>query len=389
MRRNITCGIDIGSSAVRVIVAEYKKGDNTPSIIGIGKSQSLGMRMGYVANVSNMAKSIKTAVLNAEKTSGIKIKKAYISCGGIGVESASSIGSAVISKADKEVTNLDVSKALSEAEEGLNLVNKKVLHVVPQIYKLDGKEIHGRPEGMHGVKIEVKALFVTITKQHLEDLVEALADAGIEPLDISCGIISSSNVVLSEKQKMAGGALLDIGSEFTSLAVFENGFLMSLQILNIGGADITKDIALGLKISLEEAEGVKVATLIGDFPKKKIEEIVEARLGDIFELVENHLKKIKRSGLLPAGITIIGGCSHTHNIEQVGKNYLRLPTRVGPTDQSLISKFKIHDNSWYEAVSLVLVTEEKIGSISIEGSLGDNFKSLRSFFKSTFSQLLP
>ncbi|KKP98059.1 MAG: cell division protein FtsA, nonfunctional, partial [Candidatus Nomurabacteria bacterium GW2011_GWA1_36_15] len=131
--------------------------------------------------------------------------------------------------------------------------------------------------------------------------------AGIEPIDIIASAEAGSRIVLSEKQKIVGGALVNIGSETVSLSVFENRTLVSLHTFSIGGADITNDIALGMKVSLENAEYLKLGNVIEDFSKKKLDEIVEARLFDIFELIENHLKKIKRNELLPAGVVFIGG----------------------------------------------------------------------------------
>ncbi|MES2930312.1 MAG: cell division FtsA domain-containing protein, partial [Patescibacteria group bacterium] len=319
-----------------------------------------------------------------------KIRRAYLSIGGISLGSAASHGSAVISKADQEVTHLDVSKALSDCEENLEILNKKIIHVIPLSYKLDGKEIHGRPEGMHGVKLEVKALFVTCLKQNIEDLVTVLALARIEILDIIASPLASSAVLLSGKQKAAGCALLDIGAETVSIAVFENSLLLSLQVFPIGSMDITKDVAIGFRIAMEEAESIKLGSVIGgDYPKKKVDEIIEARLIDIFELVENHLKRIRRNELLPAGIIITGGGAHINRIEELARRELKLPARTGPADISAHNKSKIRDSSWYTAFGLALTSPESGGYATINSSLGASVKQVKGFFKSLFSQLLP
>ncbi len=389
MRRNITVGIDVGTHITRVVILERTSDSPTPIVVGTGTSPSEGMRLGYVVNAERVAHSIKLAVAEASRTAGVKVKRAFITIGGVSLEGSLSLGSAIISRADKEVTSLDTTKALSESEENLNLTNKKVLHAIPISYKLDGKEVHGKPEGMKGVKIEVKTIFITVQKQHLEDLITAVGMAGIEVIDVMASPLASGSLILSEKQKAAGCALVDIGAETTTLSIFENGMLMSLITLPIGGLDITKDIALGLKISLDEAEGVKIGSIIGDFPKKKIDEIMDARLGDIFELVENHLKRQKRSGLLPGGIILTGGSSQTRAIEIVAKTFLRLPTHIGPSDIQIANKFKIRDESWY-AVTGVAIGNTNSGTYATLGtSLGENAKSLKGVFKSFFSQLLP
>lgn len=257
-------------------------------------------------------------------------------------------------------------------------------------YKLDGKDIHGRPEGMKGIKLEVKTLFITCLKQNLEDHITAFGLAGIEALDVIAAPIASASILLSAKQRVAGCALIDIGAETVSIAVFENNLLISLQVFSIGSMDITKDVALGFKIALEEAESIKLGSVIGgDYPKKKIDEIIEARLSDIFELVGNHLKRLRRSELLPAGVIIVGGGSHVSHIEELARAQLKLPARVGPVDMSLSTKFKIRDHSWYTAFGLALSSSDGSVNSSIHTSIGDNIKQAKGFFKSLFSQLLP
>ena len=172
------------------------------------------------------------------------------------------------------------------------------------------------------------------------------------------------------------------------MSVFENNLLVSSQIVPIGSMDITKDIALGFKISLEEAESVKLGSVLGgDYPKKKVDEIIEARLGDIFELAENHLKRIKRSGLLPAGVIITGGGANISRIEELAKKQLNLPAKVGPIDTTINNKFKIKDSSWYTAYGLALSTPSQ--TIHDPGSTESIWLQIKKFFKLIFSQLLP
>ncbi len=389
MAKRIIAGIDIGTHTTRVVVAEYGKESQFPEIIAQSTAPTTGMRLGYITNTDYVGKSVKHAIASAEKIAGVRIKRAFVSIGGISLGSVMSVGSAIISKADKEVTHLDVSKAIADSEENLEIVNKKIIHVIPISYKLDGKDIHGRPEGMKGIKLEVKTLFITCLKQNIEDLVTALTIAGIEITDVIASPIAASMVLLNDRQREAGCALVDIGAETVSLTVFENSSLISMQVFSIGSQDITKDVALGFKIALEEAESIKVGSLIGDYPKRKVDEIIEARLSDIFELVENHLKRIRRNGLLPAGVIITGGGSHIARIEEIARTQLRLPARVGPSDSSVNTKYKIKDGSWYVALGLVLSGTDGAGNNGIQNSIGDNLKQVKGFFGSMLSQLLP
>lgn len=386
-----TCGIDVGTNNTKVVVVKYDKDKKENTIIATGLSETKGMRQGYVINTDQVADSIKRAVKQAENSLGYKINKAYVSIGGISLNSTICSGSVMTTKADQEITSFDVEKVISNSENNLDITNKKIVHAIPLSYKLDGKEIYVKPEGLKGAKLEVKTLFITCLKQNLEDLITAFGLSKISIEDIIASPLVTGNLILSNKQKAAGCIMLDIGAETLSTIVFENNLPISLHVHPIGSLDITKDIALGLKISLEEAETIKMGNVIGgDYSKKKVDEIIEARLGDMFELVDNNLKRIKRNELLPAGIILTGGGSGVNNIDSIAKAQLKLPSKVGTSDFSLINKFKIRDNSWYTALSLALYnTDEEF----YDSSIKNDIKEARSFFKNIISrflsQLLP
>jgi cell division protein FtsA len=368
-------------------VGEFLKGEKNPKIVGIGESETKGLRHGYVVNIPEATISLKNAISSAEKNSSIKIKRALISIGGVTMRGEISSGIGIISKADGEVTNLDINKALEDCEDNLNLNNKKIIKIFPLSFKLDGKEILGRPEGMKGTKLEIKALFVTCSLSHFEDLLEVITSAGIEPIDIIASAEAGSHIALSEKQKIVGVALVNIGSETVSLSVFENGTLVSLHTFSIGGEDITNDIALGMRVSLEEAERFKLGNMTEDFSKKRLDEIIEARLFDIFELIENHLKKIKRNELLPAGIVFIGGSANIPSLEEFSKTALKLPSRVGATEIFGNIKTKLRDPAWFNVLSLLMSDEEN--SFHPEGIFEDFWKKLKRILKSNIKELMP
>lgn len=387
MIRNISVGIDVGSSMTRVVVGEFFKGEKNPKIIGVGEGETLGLRHGYVVDPLSAITSVKNAVRMAEKSSGIKIRRAFVSVGGVSLRGELSSGSVIISKADGEVTSLDINKALLDCEENLNLNNKKIVQVFHLSSKLDGKEVLGRLEGMRGTKLEIKALFVIYSIQHLEDLIEVIEKAGVETIDVIASPIAISQIVLSEKQKIVGVALVNIGRETTSLSVFENGLLMSIHTFSIGGTDITNDIALGFKIPLETAEKLKRGDIDDSFSKKKLEEIIEARLSDIFELVDNHLKKIKRNELLPAGIIFTGGGANIAKIEEFSKSILKLPASQGEIDIFDNLKTKLRDSSYFVAIGLVVSGRDGDGHSN--GSFMNLLKDLKNTVKSSIKQLMP
>ncbi len=377
----------MGSSVTRVVVGEFLKGEKNPKIIGIGESETNGIRRGYVVDSAPLLLSIKNAVGLAEKTSGIKIKRAFVAVGGISLRGETNSGSTIISKADGEVTNLDLNKALQDCEDNLNLNNKKIVQIFPISYRLDGKEVLGRPEGMRGTKLEVKALFITYSIQHLEDLIGVIAEAGVETIDVIASPIALSQIALSDKQKIAGVGLVDIGSQTTSLSVFENGSPISVHTFSIGSSDITNDIALGLKIPLGQAELFKQGGITADFSKKKLDEIIVARLYDIFESIENHLKKIKRNELLPAGMVFVGGGASIFGLEELSKSVLKLPSSLGTSEIFGNSKTKLRDSCWYTALGLVTASRDNNGYS--DGTFRNLFKDLKNTIKSSVKQLMP
>ena len=385
--KNISVGIDIGSTKTRVVVGEFLKGEKDPKIIGIGESETKGIRHGYVVNLIDAVHSLKNAVAIAEKSSGIKIKKAFVSLNSITLRGDISSGLAIISKANSEVTNLDINKAIEDSENNLSLNNKKIIHTFPISFKLDSKEVLGQPEGMSGTKLEVKTLFVTCLSQHLDDLLAVISEAGIETIDVIASPIAGSNIALSKKQKIVGSALVNIGAETVSISVFENGSLISLHAFSIGSSDITNDLALGFKIPLERAESFKHGNITLDYPKKKLDEIIAARLTDIFELIENHLKKIKRNELLPAGIVFIGGGANTPSLEELSKTILKLPSKIGTTEMFGNIKTKLRDSSWFTALGLIMSNRDTDNYS--KGSFPNIFRDLKNAIKSMTKQLLP
>ncbi len=373
--KNIAVGIDIGTYQTRVVVAEIaREGErDLPKVVGVGFSESRGLRHGYILNQSDAVKSVKQAVAQASKAAGFPIKRAIVSIGGIGLGSLTSTGTVVITRADSEISELDVKKAIETSQQEIPASlsqNRQILHTVPLYFKVDGKIILGKPEGFKGSKLEVKTLFITAFKQHIDDLLETLEEAGIEVEEgnLVAAPLAASLVTLTKQQKMAGVVLANIGSETVSIVVFENNLPLSLEIFPRGSNDITNDIALGLRVPLEEAEDIKRGSVIGgSYSRKKLEEIVEARLSDIFELIEAHLKKLGRNGLLPAGIVLTGGGSAIETVEDLAKAALRLPSRVASVSFGDNIRGQIKDASWSVAYGLCILGLNTCESESVSG----------------------
>ncbi len=359
MSRNIITGIDVGTYYVKVIIANAKERNEKglPKIIASGMAESKGLRHGYVTNVRDVASSIKKAVAIAEEKAGLIVKKAFVGISGIGLSGTTVNSFVMTSRADAEITNLDLKNLHEQCEKDIpraEIANRRIIYDIPLQYKIDNFPSLGSPEGMKGNKIEQKTLFITCLDHHVTDLISAVNEAGIAVEDVMAAPIAAGFVTLTKSQKIAGCVLANIGAETVSIAVFENNIPTSLEVFPIGSTDITNDIALGLKVPLEEAEQIKIGVITGSsYPRKKLEEIIAARLSDIFELIEAHLKKIGRNGLLPAGIIITGGGSGLNSIETLAKVYLKLPSRIGSIGH-LDPKSSFKDATWAVAYGLCI-----------------------------------
>jgi cell division protein FtsA len=331
--------------------------------------------------------SLKKAIKEAEAQSGIKIRQANIAIGGVGIDAQYAVGSSVVSRADGVIGKFDIEKAINDCETQLDLKNRSMLHAFPVSFKIDGKEYPVRPEGISGLKLEVRTLFITCFAQHLEDLLGVLGDAGVKVLGFTATPIATDRLLLTDLQRNFGCTLIDIGAETVSVSVFENNTLISLHVFDIGSLNITKDLALGLRITPEEAESIKLGVVsFQNVPKKKLEEIIEARLSDIFELVDKYLKKMGRSGLLPAGAIIIGGSAGMNMMESVAKTMLKVPVRIGYLEMPGI-KGPVKDQRLLVAYAVAISgTESNTKNSSRSSSDNEGFMAV---IKNFFKQLIP
>lgn len=389
MKQQFSVGIDIGSATTRVVVSTAPATEGgLAQVMAYASTETKGCKHGYIINREDASNGLKRVIREAEGQAGIKIKQANISIGGVGLSAEYATGTAVVSRADSIISKLDIEKAINEAESTLDLKNRSILHAYPVLFKIDGKEYPVRPEGIQGLKLEVKVLFVACFQQHLDDLIGVVQDAGIRVLGFTATPLAAHHLLLTDLQRNFGCALIDIGAETVSVAVFENNIPTSIHVFGIGSLDITKDIALGLRITPEEAESVKRGSVsFQSIPKKKLDEIIEARLSDIFELIDKYFKKIGRSGLLPAGAILIGGGAYSPQIESVAKTMLKIPVRLGSLDMPNI-KGVIKDQRFITAYAVSQPQTETGAKKTSRHDTNDN-EGLFAVIKNFFKQLMP
>jgi len=360
MADKIITGIDVGTYHVKVAVAKLPKSSPDgklpkPEIIGTGVAESRGLKNGYIIHEGDVARSIKSAIAQAEKAAGLSIKRAHVSIGSIGLEEMYAHGEIIPARADSEITQSDLDKVMQDSEERVvdRLPNRRILHSIPLRYTVDGTEVLGRPHGLKGTKLEIDSLFITTFEQHVNDLISTIENVGVYVEDIIASPLAASFVMLNKSQKRAGCVLTNIGAETTSIVVFEDGTPISLQVFPVGSNDVTNDIALGLRVPLEEAEKIKRGAMSSArYSKRQLDDIISERLTTTFQLVDLHLKQIKRDGLLPAGVILTGGGANMSSVVETAKRSLELPARLAKLELGKASKLR--DTSWAVAYGLCM-----------------------------------
>jgi cell division protein FtsA len=357
MARRIATGIDIGTHHTKVVVVEEITGPEGTGIhiIGTGLAQSAGMRHGYVVDVEDVAASVRAAKHQAEQTARVPLKKGFVAIGGVSLDEVRASGTTIISRADQEITELDIDKTREAAREAAapNFLNRKILHEIPLEFRVDGAKSLGEPHGLKGTRLEADYLFVTCLESHDGLLTSAVEAADVEVIDRMASPLAGSYVTLTKDQKMKGCVLANIGSETVSIVVYDEGVPISVKVFPVGSAHITDDLALGFRMSLEDAERLKMGRLGGSmYPKKKVEEIIATRFRHMFDLIDKHLKVIGRKGALPAGIIISGGASGQGSIVDIAKGSLALPSRIA--EMKVAPDSKVRDATWAVAYGLAL-----------------------------------
>ncbi|HEV2412921.1 MAG TPA: cell division protein FtsA [Candidatus Saccharimonadales bacterium] len=337
-------GLDIGTTTVRCAVGLVEPSNPTPNVIAIGVAPGAGMRKGMVNNIVSVAQAIDAALEASERMSGYEIHSATVSVNGSHVVAMNSKGMVTVGVQNHEINEQDLRRAEDAAAIVQLPPNREILQVSPRSYRLDGQENIKDPIGMSGVRLEVDAHVITALSPHIKNLQKAMEMTHTQVNHMVMPALAASHTVLSEKLVENGVALIDIGGATTNVAVFEEGELQHVAILPLGGMNITNDLAIGLKTDLDIAEKLKLQlhedgkskmTTIKyqkeqhSFDTEEIEEIIEARLDEIFEMVDKELKRINRSGKLPGGIVLVGGSAHLKGIVEQAKASLNLPARIG------------------------------------------------------------
>ncbi|MEK7061697.1 MAG: cell division protein FtsA [Patescibacteria group bacterium] len=406
----IVAGLDIGTNTIKILVAQ-KKGKEL-EVLHYAKIPSFGLRKGAVVKVEETSKNIHLLISDVEKDLGRKINSVFVNISGSRLYVIPSDGIISVSRANQVISQEDIDRVL-QATRAINIpANEDVLDVLPKEYIIDDQKGIKQPLGLTGKRLEAKVLLLCYFQPDFINLTQAVLNSKLQIDDIITSPLAAADAVLTPQQKELGVALIDMGAATTSLAVFEEGDLIHFAVLPIGSANITNDIAIGLRTEVAIAESIKKqygtcilvktskSVRIGgekkDQPNKKIEiidkaldlsftkkgliDIIEPRVSEIFDLIQKELKKIGRQELLPGGVVLSGGGAKLSKIKELAKQQLKLPCSIG----SPKGIFGVQDDPHLATVvGLVLAGSDIDGSDrgGILGLLRDWIKKLVKMFR--------
>lgn len=352
---NYIVGLDIGSHNIKAAVAEIRK-DGKPYLVRVLKFPAEGIRKGAVADIGEATRSVSNALSEVKKISKGAVKNIYLGVGTSDVKVQFSKGIAAVSRANSEIQKDDVERVIEASRAIKDVNNRTVLHLITQEFIVDGVGDIRDPIGMIGNRLEINSLIVDAFEPTVKNLVHCVEIAGGEVSGLIFTPLASSRSVLTKNQKELGVVLIDVGSGKTSIAAYEENKLLHTAVFPIGSGNVTNDLAIGVRSSIVAAEMLKFSfgsALTREVPSRElidlkkidpaargtvsrrfIAEIIEVRLAEILEFVNNELKRISRAGKLPAGAVIVGAGAKIPAIVDLVKQELGLAAQIGVPDVS-------------------------------------------------------
>lgn len=355
--KRIIVGIDVGTSKIVTLIASYQEMVSPPvNVLGVSQAKALGVKTSQIVDIEECMQAVNASLEGAERMAGYSVSHTVLSMSGKHIESQNSRGVVAVSDPDGEISESDRERVI-EAAKAISLPSsREILHVLPRGYIVDGQEGIKDPIGMTGIRLEVETHIITASSTALGNLVKVIEEVGVDVDDVVFSGLASALSVLSETEKDLGVMLVDVGAGTTDVALYLEGALAYSSVVGIGARHITNDLAIGLRISLESAEKMKLflsekrsraeggeetsdevdlkpLNLPEDIKKVSrktlIEGIVKPRLNEIFTLVGMEIKKSGFGGQIPSGIVITGGGAQTVSVAEAAKRMLSMPVRIG------------------------------------------------------------
>lgn len=369
-RAKIVAGIDVGSFKTTTVIASAAEDEEKAKVIGVAHIPSRGIRKGQIVNIEEASESVVNAVEAAERMAGYDLSRAFVSVGGHHIASQNSTGVVAVAEPEGEITSDDIDRVIEAARAVSLPSSREVIHVLPRDFTVDGQEGIKDPVGMSGVRLEVETHIVTGASTTIRNLVKCVSEVCTDVQGLVISGLASAESVLTETEKELGVVLVDIGGGTTDIVVFVEGAPFYSSVLPVGAKNVTNDLAIGLRLSLESAEKIKLKLSEEEkkpaLPKRKesqskegiasgkkneeeislvelgiteedrtvskktlVEGIIKPRLHEIFTMVGLELKKSGAIGLTPSGVVVCGGGAQTVGVVKAVKTTLSMPVRIG------------------------------------------------------------
>ncbi len=414
-KNDILCGLDIGSTAVRLVVGQRLQANGPVQVVAAVSVPAEGVNRGVITSLEDATAALSAAKEKAERITGVSIDEAWVGISGPQILTDVSRGVVAVGKANGEIQEADVDRALEAARAVASPPNYEILHAIPRSFNVDSQSGIKDPVGMHGVRLEVETTVIQVLSAHLKNILKAVQRSGCRVNGVILSVLAAAESHVTERQRELGVVVVSIGGPTTSVIVFEEGNILTAAVLPIGSEHVTNDIAIGLRTTLDIAEQVKLhygtaqaKTVnkredidLSEFggaegemvSRRYVAEIMEARYEEILEKVDSLLKKVGRSGMLPAGMVLVGGGAKVPGLIAMTKERLRLPATLGvPTSKFMSAIETVSDPAFATALGLVLWADEATREHHGRGqSFLGNFRSdsMLGPLKGWFKSLIP
>ncbi len=371
-KRTTLTSIDVGTTKICTTIADMNEGGSL-RITGVGVAPSSGLHKGLVVSINEAKESIRESVRKAEQAAGFRIESAFIGVTGRHVTSLNNRGVVAITRNDRMVRPDDLKRVLQCARSIKVPSDRKLLHIIPRGYAVDGQTGVANPVGMHGFRLDVETHIITAAVTSVQNLAKCIRGVGIDIEDLILEPLASSEAVLTEDEKQVGTILADIGGGTTDIAIFKDGSIWHTAILPVAGYQLTRDVAIGLGLPFDVAEEMKKrygsvmpvyeskletpSTISEDghgVSYQDLCDILRARVEEVIRLILLEIPRSEYETLVPGGLVLTGGTANLSGIEALGRDILRLPVRVGvPTNIYGIVE-TLHDPAYATSVGLLL-----------------------------------
>jgi cell division protein FtsA len=353
----IIASIELGSSKIATLIASVQTDpvsyDTNINIVGVASVESRGIKKAQIVDLEEAVEATIESVEAAERMAGYNLENAYIALGGAHINSQNSHGVVAVSNPEGEINEEDVDRVIEAASAVSLPSSREAIHILPREFVVDGEAGVKDPVGMSGIRLEVQTHLVTASAASIKNIKKVINEVGINVTEMVYSGLSSAQAVLTKTEKELGCVLVDIGGGTTSIAAFIDGSLAYSSVLPIGAKNVTNDLAIGLRVSLDAAEKIKLALSEEKKSKSKKEEkeldlqslgvrgskrvskktltegIIRPRLNEIFTMVRMQLDKEEIANRIPSGVILAGGGAETVGVEDSAKRMMSLPVRVG------------------------------------------------------------